>query len=127
MKFNIQVLIPLTITIFLLILLTNTVQADHEYDYFSDRLSREHRDAGDVEDWIERGNATATASPRFEDGVRLTAWASELSDEENYEFAIASAIYFFEIPRQAQYIEIFLIGHRLRDCGAIARMLSSGT
>jgi hypothetical protein len=108
MKFHIQVLIPLTITVFLLVLLTNTVQADHEYDYFSDRLSREHRDAGDVEDWIERGNATVTASPRFEDGVRLTAWASELSDEENYEFAIASAIYFFEIPRQAQYIEILV-------------------
>ncbi|MCZ6679913.1 MAG: hypothetical protein O7E52_21985, partial [Candidatus Poribacteria bacterium] len=48
------------------------------------------------------------ASPRFEDGVRLTAWASGSSESGNYEFAISSAIYFFEIPRQAQYIEILV-------------------
>ena len=97
--------------IFLLTLMPHAALADYEYDYFSDRTSREHRDAGDVENWIERGNATVTASPRFENGIRLAAWASESdkSDtEENYEFAIASAIYLFEIPRQAQYIEILV-------------------
>jgi hypothetical protein len=108
MKFHIQVVILLVLTIFFLTLLTNVAQADHEYDYLSDRLSREHRDAGDVEDWIERGNATVTASPRFEDGIRLAAWASGSDKKGNYEFAIASAIYLFEIPRQAQYIEILV-------------------
>ena len=77
-------------------------------DYFSDRISREHRDAGDVEDWVERGNATVTASPRFESGIRLTAWANEFDREEDYEFAIASAVYLFEIPRRAQYVEILV-------------------
>jgi hypothetical protein len=62
--------------IFLLTLMPHAALADYEYDYFSDRTSREHRDAGDVENWIERGNATVTASPRFESGIRLTAWAS---------------------------------------------------
>ena len=106
MKFHIPFFMCPTLVILLLMLMPHTVLA--EYDYFSDRVSREHRDAGDVEDWIERGNATVTASPRFESGVRLTAWASESEDAENYEFAIASAIYLFEVPRQAQYIEILV-------------------
>ena len=108
MKFHIPFSICLMLTILLLTLMPHAVLADYEYDYFSDRVSREHRDAGDVEDWIERGNATVTASPRFENGIRLTAWASESDEEKNYEFAIASAIYLFEIPRQAQHVEILV-------------------
>ena len=106
MKFRISTSICPMLTIFLLTLMPHAVLAD--YDYFSDRISREHRDAGDVEDWIERGNATVTASPRFESGIRLTAWANESDKEDDYEFAIASAIYLFEIPRQAQYVEILV-------------------
>ena len=106
MKFHIPTSICPMLTIFLLMLMPHTVLAD--YDYFSDQTSREHRDAGDVEDWIERGNATVTASPSFENGIRLTAWASESDEAENYEFAIASAVYLFEIPRQAQYVEILV-------------------
>ena len=79
-----------------------------DYDYYADRLSREHRVANDVDEWIERGNATITASPRFEDGVRLTAWANGAEDANNYEFAIASAVYLFEIPTGTQYIEILV-------------------
>lgn len=79
-----------------------------DYDYYADRLSREHRVANDVDEWIERGNATITASPRFEDGVRLTAWANTAEDANNYEFAIASAVYLFEIPTGTQYIEILV-------------------
>ena len=79
-----------------------------DYDYYADRLSREHRVANDVDEWIERGNATITASPRFEDGVRLTAWANATEDANNYEFAIASAVYLFEIPTGTQYIEILV-------------------
>ena len=108
MKFRIPTSICPMLIIFLLTLMSHTALADYGYDYFSDRISREHRDAGDVEDWIERGNATVTASPRFESGLRLTAWANESDKEDDYEFAIASAIYLFEIPRQAQYVEILV-------------------
>ena len=75
MKFRISTSICPMLIIFLLTLVPHAALAD--YDYFSDRISREHRDAGDVEDWIERGNATVTASPRFESGIRLAAWANE--------------------------------------------------
>ena len=86
--------------------IANFSNADYEYDYFSDRLSREYRDAGDLEDWIERGNSTVTASPQFPNGIRLSAWGSEYKDDENYEFAIVSALYSFSIPKRAQHIEI---------------------
>ena len=79
-----------------------------DYDYYADRLSREHRIANDVDEWIERGSATITASPRFEDGVRLTAWANAAENANNYEFAIASAVYLFEIPAGTQSIEILV-------------------
>lgn len=79
-----------------------------DYGDYADRLSREHRVASDVDEWIERGNATITASPLFEDGMRLTAWASSHQDAENFEFAIASGVYLFEIPRNAQSIEILV-------------------
>ncbi len=108
MKFRISTSICPMLTILLLMLMPHTALAQYDYDYFSDRISREHRDAGDVEDWVERGNATVTASPRFESGIRLTAWANESDKADDYEFAIASAIYLFEIPRQAQYVEILV-------------------
>jgi hypothetical protein len=80
---------------------------DYDYDYIrSDRISREHRDAGDVDDWIERGNSTVTNSQLFPDGIRLAAWASDYISDDEYDFALASAIYLFDIPRRAQYIEI---------------------
>ncbi len=106
MKFRIPTAVCPMLIIVLLTLMPHAALAD--YGYFSDRISREHRDAGDVEDWVERGNATVTASPRFESGIRLTAWANEFDREEDYEFAIASAVYLFEIPRRAQYVEILV-------------------
>lgn len=98
----------LTIAGLLSCLLIGTIAAVSyaDYGYYADRLSREHRIANDVDEWIERGNATITASPIFEDGMRLTAWANTHRDAENYEFAIASGVYLFEIPRNAQSIEI---------------------
>ena len=108
MKFRIPTSICPMLIIFFLTLMPHAALADYEYDYFSERISREHRDAGDVEDWIERGNATVTASPRFDNGIRLAAWANESDKEEDYEFAIASAVYLFEIPQRAQYVEILV-------------------
>ncbi|MDE0297983.1 MAG: hypothetical protein OXN17_05085 [Candidatus Poribacteria bacterium] len=84
------------------------IVADYDYSQYSDRLSREHRAGNDVDEWIERGNATINASPVFEEGARLTAWASKYIQEDDYEFAIASAVYLFEIPPRAQYIEILV-------------------
>ncbi len=80
--------------------------SDADYGNYADRLSREHRIANDVDEWIERGNATITASPLFENGMRLTAWANNFQDTEKFQFAIASGVYLFEIPRSAQTIEI---------------------
>ena len=94
------------ISCFLIVGLLSPIAAD--YDYYSDRLSREHRVANEVDEWIERGNATITASPRFEDGIRLTAWANTGQNTNDYEFAIASAVYLFEIPVGTQYIEILV-------------------
>ena len=82
--------------------------ADAEYDYYADRLSREHRVANEVDEWIERGSATITASPLFDEGVRLTAWESSAQNADDYEFAIASAVYLFEIPKGTQSIEILV-------------------
>ena len=92
------------ISCFLIVGVLSPVDAD--YDYYTDRLSREHRVANEVDEWIERGNATITTSPRFEEGIRLTAWANTAQKTDDYEFAIASAVYLFEIPTGAQSIEI---------------------
>ena len=91
---------------FLFVGLLSPIAAD--YDYYADRLSREHRVANEVDEWIERGSATITASPRFEDGIRLTAWANSAQNTDDYEFAIASAVYLFEIPVGTQSIEILV-------------------
>ncbi len=100
----------MTIAGLLSCLLIGTIAAvSHaDYGYYADRLSREHRVASDVDEWIERGNATITASPIFDEGMRLTAWATARQDVDNYEFAIASGVYLFEIPRSAKSIEILV-------------------
>lgn len=110
MKSRLKVYVPLLLINFVFVTaLSGVAYADGEYDYLSDQLSREHRDGADVDEWIERGTATITASPRFvENGIRLTAWASDHDGTDSYEFAIASAVYFFEIPSQAQYVEILV-------------------
>lgn len=78
---------------------------DYETDYAYDRLSRERRDAAEVDDWLERGNATVTLSPAFDDGIRVAAWAND-RDDDDFEFGLASAIYFFRIPREAREIRV---------------------
>jgi hypothetical protein len=78
---------------------------DYETDYDYDRISRERRPAAEVDDWLERGNATVTLSPVFDDGIRVAAWANDDGDDD-YEFGVASAIYFFRIPREAREIRV---------------------
>ena len=78
----------------------------YENSYRPERLSREHRVGGEMDDWLERGNATVTLSPVFEDGIRVAAWAQGGEGPEEYEFGIASAIYHFEIPDRARQVKI---------------------
>ena len=74
--------------------------------YSPERLSREHRIGAEMDDWVERGNATVTLSPVFEDGIRVAAWAQGGVGPDEYEFGIASAIYYFEIPDAARQVKI---------------------
>jgi hypothetical protein len=72
--------------------------------YYGDRITSEYRRGYQVDDWIERGESSVTESPIFADGIRLASWAT-LYDED-YEYALASAIYFFEIPSSARSVRI---------------------
>lgn len=114
-----MVKVLVTVTLFILACLTAPSWADwgvavgyeFAYDYdtlYSNLISREHRDGSDLDDWIERGSATVTASPVFPNGVRLAGWATDSYDyeEEYFDIALASAIYYFEIPPQTRYIKI---------------------
>ncbi|MGQ9610811.1 MAG: hypothetical protein ACUVWN_16055 [bacterium] len=74
------------------------------YTYFGDRITSEYRRGYQMDDWVERGASSVTESPIFSDGVRLAAWATLYGDD--YEYGIASAIYYFDIPRNARSIKV---------------------
>jgi hypothetical protein len=77
---------------------------DPGYTSYGDRITSEYRRGYQVDDWIERGESSVTESPIFSDGIRLAAWATRY--EEDYDFALASGIYFFEIPPRARSIRV---------------------
>ncbi|MDA1192851.1 MAG: hypothetical protein O3A46_14350 [Candidatus Poribacteria bacterium] len=80
---------------------------DYEYTYAPERLSREHRNGAEMDDWLERGNATVTLSPAFDDGIRVAAWATDYNTpDDEFDFGIASAIYLFDVPYRARQIMI---------------------
>lgn len=72
--------------------------------YSGDRLTSEYRRGYQVDDWVERGASSVTDSPLFNDGLRLAAWATGYEDD--YEYGVASAIYFFEVPSRARSVRI---------------------
>jgi hypothetical protein len=74
------------------------------YASYGDRITSEYRRGYQVDDWAERGASSVTESPIYADGIRLAAWATRYEDD--YDYGIASAIYFFEIPRRARSIRI---------------------
>src|SRR4030042_3291744 len=91
-----------------LLVFAQSVGAQTTYYYeltygYSNRDSG-YRNAVDMDDWLERGHASVTASPAYSEGVRLTAWASK--EGETYEPGLASAIYYFAVPRWARYLKI---------------------
>jgi hypothetical protein len=74
------------------------------YTSYGDRIASEYRRGYQVDDWVERGASSVTESPLYSDGIRLSSWATQYEDD--YDYGIASAIYFFEIPRRARSIRI---------------------
>lgn len=78
------------------------VQYDYELAYGYSSRDSGSREAVAMDDWLERGRAAVTESPVFPDGIRLTAWGGENA----YEPGLASAIYYFKVPRWAQYLKI---------------------
>ena len=74
------------------------------YASYGDRLTSDYRRGFQVDDWLERGASSVTQSPVFTDGVRLAAWRT--GQEDDHDFALASAIYFFEIPDRARSIRV---------------------
>ena len=71
---------------------------------YGDRVTSEYRRGYQVDDWVERGESSVTESPLFADGIRLSAWATRY--EGDYNYALASAIYYFDIPPQARSVRI---------------------
>ena len=99
---------------------------DYERTYRPERLSREHRLGAELDTWLERGNATVTLSPAFDDGMRVATWAEGSSEPDDYELGIASAIYYFDIPARARQIRIEVRyeadGYSSEEYGAAGRL-----
>lgn len=108
-------ILPIITSIFVLVFAGQSAQADLNvsfygevgvpgYTSYGDRLTSEYRRGYQVDDWVERGASSVTESPIYSDGIRLSAWATRYEDD--YDYGIASAIYFFEIPRNARSVRI---------------------
>jgi len=79
-------------------------ESDPYDSYYGDRITTDYRRGYQTDDWVERGTSSVTESPMFSDGIRLTSWAT--LDRDDYDYAIASAIYYFEIPASARSLRI---------------------
>jgi hypothetical protein len=95
------------------------VQYDYELAYSPTSRDSGFREAVAMDDWLERGRAGVSESPVFPDGVRLTAWGGE----DAYEPGLASAIYYFKVPRWAQYLKITIQYHDASQDDTIAGRL----
>lgn len=111
------IMFPVIALFFLFIFMVQPARANRVYgeyveydsqrygtDYYGDRISTQYRRGYQVDDWIERGDSSVTDSPLFQDGIRLASWASRYEDDFSY--ALANAIYFFDIPRNARSIRV---------------------
>lgn len=70
----------------------------------NEKITSEKRDAYKVNDWTERGSASVTNSPKYDDGIRLATWANRYDNE--YDYGLASAKYLFDVPRSANSVKI---------------------
>jgi hypothetical protein len=89
----------------LLISTQSAIGASYDYERAYGYSGRDsgYRDAVDMDDWLEQGRAALMESPVFPDGIRLAGGAEEAAA---YEPGLASAIYYFTLPRSAQYLKI---------------------
>ncbi len=71
---------------------------------YDNKIGTERRQGYQADDFVERGQASITESPLFDDGIRLAAWATR--HEEDYEHGMASAIYYFDLPSSAHSVKI---------------------
>lgn len=74
------------------------------YDTYDNKIGTERRQGYQADEFIEKGAASVTESPKFDDGVRLAAWATR--DGEDYQHGMASAVYYFNIPPTAHSVKI---------------------
>jgi len=74
------------------------------------RLSTEYRYASQVGEWFVRGDAATSPSKVFPGGLRLAAWDGQ-NEQDLTRVAVAAAVYFFQVPPQAQSVAI-QIGYR---------------
>ena len=83
--------------------------------YYGDRITSDYRRGYQTDDWVERGSSSVTESPIYSDGIRLAAWATQ--DQDEYDYAIASAIYYFDVPSEARSfrIKVYYDGEGDRD------------
>ncbi len=104
-----------------LLVFTQSVEARYDYELAYGYSGRDsgYREAVDMDDWLERGRAAVTESPVFSNGIRLTAWGGE----EVYEPGLASAIYYFTVPRWSQYLKITIRYHDAAQDDSIAGRL----
>jgi len=80
--------------------------ASYSTPYYGERISSNYRRGYQMDDWVERGASSVTESPIFSDGVRLSAWSTMGEGEDDYEYGIASAIYYFDLPRNTRSLKI---------------------
>jgi len=83
------------------------ISFDNRHDYRfkpNERITSEKLDGYEVDDWTERGSASVTESPKYDDGIRLASWADRYDDE--YDYGLASAVYLFKAPYRANDAKI---------------------
>ncbi len=68
-------------------------------------VSSEFRYAEQLNEWFVRGDAAVSASPAFPRGLRLAAW-DERDPQVANRVAVATAIYFFQVPANARSLKI---------------------
>ncbi len=67
-------------------------------------LSWEKRYGDEVDDWETKGPSVVTSSPVFDRGLRVAAMG--LDTETRRVFALASAIFYFDVPKDARELKV---------------------
>jgi len=76
-------------------------------------LSTEYRYASQVSEWFVRGDAATSQSNVFQNGLRLAAWDGQ-NEQDVSRVAVATAVYFFQIPSNARSITVD-VAYRVDD------------